>query len=262
MARARSDERERRLLLARPVQGELHVVAGGVAELLAEVAQREVGKVEGALAGQREVCGQRGVRGQSIQNESVRCQRVHGSLGVVQRLGAVRRREPVAEGALVVRGSARPGRGRRRCRRARRSRCRSPGPCRAPGAVQSKPHPFGGLVFLEPLRRPRRGRGRTRRPRIPRWRPRRSALPRPRPRGRWRRRAGRRGTSGTGGRAARGTGGCRRAGGSCRGSTARVRGRPGSRRWSRPAGRGRAWSAGGCAARCRGSRAGRRPPCP
>src|SRR6185437_17060829 len=86
------DERERRLLLPRPVQGELHVVAGGVAQLLAEVAQREVGQVEGALPGQREVGGQRGVRGQSVQNEPVRGQRVHRSLSVVQRLGVLRRR--------------------------------------------------------------------------------------------------------------------------------------------------------------------------
>ena len=136
-------ERESRLLLPRSVQGELHVVTGGVAQLLAEVAQREVGKVESPLAGQREIRGEGGVRGESMQHEAVRCQRVHRPLGVVHRLGASLRRQPLPQGALVggsERGRVEVGAG------AVGGGDRDAGhPAHAaqPLAVKSKPHPFG-----------------------------------------------------------------------------------------------------------------------
>ena len=98
------DERQRGLLLARPVQGELDVADRAVAQLLAEVAEGEIGQIEGPLAGQREIGGQRRVGRQIIQNVPVRCQCVDGSLGIVQRLGVAIGGQPLAQGAIVVRG--------------------------------------------------------------------------------------------------------------------------------------------------------------
>ena len=87
----------------RAVQREL-AVFGLLAQLLAQVAQRQVGQVEGALAGQRQVGGQRGVAGQPGQRQAAGGERVHRALGVVQRLGPRRVGQPGGQRLLVVLG--------------------------------------------------------------------------------------------------------------------------------------------------------------
>ena len=65
---------------------------------------RQVGQVERALAGQRQVGGERGVAGQAAELQAARGQRVHRPLGVVQRLGLLRVGQPGGQRALVVLG--------------------------------------------------------------------------------------------------------------------------------------------------------------
>ena len=98
------DQRDRRLLLVGAVQRELDVAAGRVAQLLAQVAQRQVGQVEGPLAGQREVGGQGGVAGEALQRPAVGGEGVHRPLGVVQRLRVALVGQPFGQRAVVVRG--------------------------------------------------------------------------------------------------------------------------------------------------------------
>ena len=229
MARARRTSASARLFLGRPVQGQLPVSPAASPQLLAQVAQGEVGKVEGPLPRQRQVCGQRGVARKPARTNPCAAHRVHRPLGVVQRPWARdRAASQSAEGALVVRGERRSG-----SRYApRRPEAASAMPVRCPvprPQVPSRASPVRSvrLVLVEPGRPLRaedgdvdletlavRGRavggGRRRRPAA--------------------RRAGRRGRSGRAGRAAPGTAGCRRAGGSCRGPTAPGRGRGASRR--------------------------------
>ena len=71
------------------------------------VAQGQVGQVEGALAGQRQVGGERGVAGQAAQPQAAGGQRVHRPLGVMQRLrpgGLVG--QPVGQRLLVPRSAS------------------------------------------------------------------------------------------------------------------------------------------------------------
>ncbi len=98
------DQRDRRLLLVGAVQRELHVAAGRVAQLLAQVAQRQVGQVEGPLAGQGEVGGEGGVAAEALQRPAVRGEGVDRALGVVQRLRVALVGQPVGQRAVVVRG--------------------------------------------------------------------------------------------------------------------------------------------------------------
>ena len=88
----------RRVALARAVQRQL-AVFGLLAQLLAQVAQRQVGQVEGALAGQRQVGGQRRVAGQPGQRQAAGHERVHRALGVVQDLRVPRVGQPGRQGA-------------------------------------------------------------------------------------------------------------------------------------------------------------------
>src|SRR6185437_12274683 len=75
----------RRVALARSVQRQL-AAFGLLAQFLAQVAQRQVSQVEGALAGQGQVGGQRRVTRQPGQRQAAGDERVHGALGVVQHL--------------------------------------------------------------------------------------------------------------------------------------------------------------------------------
>ena len=177
-------------------------------QLLAQVAQGQVGQVEGALAGQGEVGGERGVGGQPGQLEAAGGQGVDRALGVVHRLGPAGVGQPARQRPLVVlgergrveagsgavgggqgqpvqgAGAAAPGAAHRH------ARCgRSPAACSASQpATSSGP----GSVISTSKPRPPRRRGRPRRsPRLFRW-------------AAWSR----------GGPAGPGTGGCRRAGGS------------------------------------------------
>src|SRR5205814_10318678 len=99
-------QRGGRVALARAVQRQLAVV-GLLAQLLAQVAQGQVGQVESALAGQRQVRGQRRVAGQPGQRQAAGGERVHRPLGVVQHLGDGRVGQPGGQRLLVVLGELR-----------------------------------------------------------------------------------------------------------------------------------------------------------
>ena len=90
----------RRVALARAVQRQL-AVFGLLAQLLAQVAQRQVGQVEGALAGQRQVGGDRRVARQPGQRQAAGRERVHRAFGVVQHLRAVGVGQPGGQRLLV-----------------------------------------------------------------------------------------------------------------------------------------------------------------
>ena len=196
---------------AEPVEGELRLLGGGVLELAAQVADREVAEVERALPGHRQVGGQRGVAGLPRQLPAARPDRQQRALDLVhglrggrvgepggQRLlvGDVQRRAEVDEGGVPVGGG-------------QRDAVELAGAA-APGAAEDQAGAPGAGVRVQPGAQAA-GRRRCR------WR-RRS---RPRPRARrwsaWR----------TAGRAAPGTAGCRRACAPRCGPTAGRRGRPG-----------------------------------
>ena len=67
-----------------------------------QVAQRQIAEVEGSLAGQRQVGGERGVAAQAGEWPAVRGQREDRTLGVVHRLRLTRVGEPRRECAVVV----------------------------------------------------------------------------------------------------------------------------------------------------------------
>ena len=139
----------RRVALARAVQRQL-AVFGLLAQLLAQVAQRQVGQVEGALAGQRQVGGQRRVAGQPGQRQAAGHERVHRALGVVQDLRVPRVGQPGRQGALVGLGelgrvqvgavTVRGGDGHR-------GHVAGAAP---PGSGEREPGPFGRFVGGQP----------------------------------------------------------------------------------------------------------------
>ncbi|GGT54426.1 hypothetical protein GCM10010177_08460 [Actinomadura citrea] len=137
------------LFLPGAVQGQLAGVLGFAAQLAVQVAQGEVGEVERALAGEREVGGERGVAGDALQPHAARGERQHRALGLVDRLGAGGVGEVGGEGALVVLdqldrvevdGGALRGRQRQRGDLAGAA---------APGAGDGDADPLGG-VGVEP----------------------------------------------------------------------------------------------------------------
>ena len=100
-------------------------------QLAAHVAQGQVGQVERALAGQRQVGGEGGVAGQAAQLQAARGQRVIGPLASCRALGGPGRRARPPGPARHPR-SARSGPGRRWRRRGRRAPGRSSSPVPRP----------------------------------------------------------------------------------------------------------------------------------
>ena len=164
-------------LLQAAVQGELAGRRVGlVAQLALEVAQRQVGQVEGPLARLHQVGGQLGVRADPGQRPALLGQRQHRALDVVAGLGRVRVGQPAGQ-RLVVGGAqlgdVDPAGGA--VGAGQRHRVQGAGAA-APGAGEGHPHPAavggvlgqeaGHLVRIEPqhvdleaLRRLRLGRG-------------------------------------------------------------------------------------------------------
>ena len=169
------DQGGRRVALARAVQRQL-AVFGLLTQFLAQVAQRQVGQVEGALAGQRQVGGQRRVTGQAGQRQAAGHERVHLALGVVQHLRVPRVGQPGRQGALVGLGEL--GRVQVGAVTVRRGDGHRGHVARAapPGSGEREPGPFGRFMGGQPgahlvrseqvghhlegaLFRPARGRG-------------------------------------------------------------------------------------------------------
>ena len=121
-------------------------------QLAAEVAQHQVGEVVGALVGPDQVGRQGGVAGHAAQRQAARGQRLHRTLGVVQRLGPRRVGQPGAPAPPRRRGRAsvsvdvrRGAVGRGQRQRLRVTACRGPTrrrrarPTRDAGARRARP---------------------------------------------------------------------------------------------------------------------------
>ncbi len=86
----------------RAVHRQLAVAARLGPQLAPQVAQRQVGQVEDALAGQGQVGRQRGVAGQPGDGPAAGVQRVERALGVVHRLGDALVGQPGGQRLLVL----------------------------------------------------------------------------------------------------------------------------------------------------------------
>ncbi len=90
--------------LVRPVDGQLPCLGRLRAQVASQVAQDEVGEVEGALAGQGQVGGERGVAGDAGEGEAAGGEREDRPLDVVDGLGPAVVGQPGGQRRVVVRG--------------------------------------------------------------------------------------------------------------------------------------------------------------